>query len=190
MYPLRPHRQRFHNTDPGFNESQEIIAKEGKPRYLNRQSRQIPSGSFTKVATETQEGSKMTREKREIKIDLQLGILAGCAAGEGLLDSPQYIEKVLRRAAAAGWFTLFRIAVQQFEPQGISGIAVIGESHICIHTWPEREAAFVDVGSCLGAHAAKLAWDSIVRDLKPAKVLRKAASVAFHELSELKSAPT
>lgn len=132
----------------------------------------------------------MTQKKHEVEVDLLVGILEECGAGEKLLNDGRYLEEVLRRAADAGWFTLFQIAVQEFEPQGISGVAIIGESHICIHTWPEWKAAFVDVGSCIGARPAKLAWDSIVKDLRPARVSCKRTSVSAHEPSGQQWAPT
>lgn len=36
----------------------------------------------------------------------------------------------------------------RFEPQGISGVVVIGESHLAVHIWPERDFAAIDVFTC------------------------------------------
>jgi S-adenosylmethionine decarboxylase proenzyme len=36
----------------------------------------------------------------------------------------------------------------QFSPQGVSGVVVIAESHICIHTWPEYGYAAADIFTC------------------------------------------
>ena len=58
-------------------------------------------------------------------------------------------EKALRDAVDAAGATLLGIDVHHFGPnQGVSGIAVIAESHISIHTWPERGYAAIDIFMC------------------------------------------
>jgi S-adenosylmethionine decarboxylase len=43
---------------------------------------------------------------------------------------------------------LYDPQVHQFEPQGLTGIVLLAESHISIHTWPERGEAAIDVFTC------------------------------------------
>ena len=43
---------------------------------------------------------------------------------------------------------LYEPQVHQFEPQGLTGIVLLAESHISIHTWPERGEAAIDVFTC------------------------------------------
>ena len=43
---------------------------------------------------------------------------------------------------------MIQTVMHQFNPQGVSGVVVIAESHITIHTWPEHGYAAVDVFSC------------------------------------------
>lgn len=65
-----------------------------------------------------------------------------------LTDVP-YIEAALRRAIEAAKATLLHIHLHQFGPNGgVSGVAVLAESHISIHTWPERGYAALDVFMC------------------------------------------
>lgn len=64
------------------------------------------------------------------------------------LNSKSIIEKALRAAAKACGAELLSINVHRFAPWGISGIAVIKESHISIHTWPEFEYAAIDIFTC------------------------------------------
>lgn len=74
-----------------------------------------------------------------------------------LLDDPNRIEQILKRAASAAGATVVQTVVHRFAPQGVSGVAVLEESHLSIHTWPEAGYAAVDVFTCggctpLGAH--------------------------------------
>ena len=47
-----------------------------------------------------------------------------------------------------GLDNLYDPQVHQFEPQGLTGIVLLAESHISIHTWPERGEAAIDVFTC------------------------------------------
>jgi S-adenosylmethionine decarboxylase len=70
------------------------------------------------------------------------------------LDDMDHIDQSLRRAAQAAGATLLRIDLHQFtDSGGISGVAIIAESHISIHTWPERGYAAIDVFMCGDARA-------------------------------------
>jgi S-adenosylmethionine decarboxylase len=65
------------------------------------------------------------------------------------LDDIDHIEEVLRRAVVAARATLLHIHLHHFEPNGgVSGVAVLAESHISIHTWPENGFAALDVFMC------------------------------------------
>lgn len=65
------------------------------------------------------------------------------------LDDIGTVEAALRKAAADAGATLLNIDLHRFNPSGgISGVAVLAESHISIHTWPERGYAAVDVFMC------------------------------------------
>jgi S-adenosylmethionine decarboxylase len=64
------------------------------------------------------------------------------------LDDQTYIEDALRRAVEASRATLLHIHLHHFEPNGVSGVAVLAESHISIHTWPENGYAALDIFMC------------------------------------------
>jgi S-adenosylmethionine decarboxylase proenzyme len=64
------------------------------------------------------------------------------------LNSTKIIEKILKEATIACGATLLEIKIHNFSPHGVSGFALIAESHISIHTWPEYKYAAVDVFTC------------------------------------------
>lgn len=64
------------------------------------------------------------------------------------LNSPDAIEAALREMVAACNVTMLDLRVYPFEPMGVTGIAVLAESHINIHTWPEFGYAAVDIFTC------------------------------------------
>lgn len=69
--------------------------------------------------------------------------------GAHRLDDMDLIERALRRIVKAAKATLLHIHLHRFTPNGgISGVAVLAESHISVHTWPERGYAAFDVFMC------------------------------------------
>jgi S-adenosylmethionine decarboxylase len=56
----------------------------------------------------------------------------------------EYIEEAAKRAHAQ----ILEVALHKFSPQGVSGVVVIAESHLSIHTWPELGYAAVDIYTC------------------------------------------
>lgn len=80
-----------------------------------------------------------------------LADLHGVAAH--LLSEPQAIEQILLRSAqAAGATPIFSKFHQFGDGQGVTGVLLLRESHISIHTWPEHCFAAVDVFMCGDAH--------------------------------------
>lgn len=71
--------------------------------------------------------------------------LTGCSG----LDDVARIETTLRAAAAAAGATVLDVRLHGFgEGQGVTGIALLAESHISIHSWPEEGFAAVDIFIC------------------------------------------
>jgi len=68
--------------------------------------------------------------------------------GAERLDDIDHIEATLRRCVAAARATLLHIHLHHFQPSGVSGVAVLAESHISVHTWPEKGYAAFDVFMC------------------------------------------
>lgn len=70
----------------------------------------------------------------------------GC--NRNILDDARLIEEHMNKAAQAAGATIIQSVFHQFSPQGVSGVVVIAESHISIHTWPEYGYAAVDFFTC------------------------------------------
>ncbi|MDA8050200.1 MAG: adenosylmethionine decarboxylase [Rhodospirillales bacterium] len=67
---------------------------------------------------------------------------------ENLAD-PGAIEQALAEAAMAAKATILHAHMHQFSPEGgVSGVLLLAESHISIHTWPERAFAAIDIFMC------------------------------------------
>lgn len=65
------------------------------------------------------------------------------------LDDPAKIEPALVAAAEAAGATILHCHLHHFSPNGgVSGVLVLAESHISIHTWPERNYAAIDIFMC------------------------------------------
>jgi S-adenosylmethionine decarboxylase len=95
--------------------------------------------------------------------------------GAQRLDDLDHIEATLRRCVDAAGATLLHIHLHHFEPNGgISGVAVLAESHISFHSWPEAHYAALDVFMCGKANPDKCV-----------PVLRKAFSPKRIAVSEL-----
>jgi len=69
--------------------------------------------------------------------------------GAKQLDNLELMEAAMREAVDVAGATLLHIHLHHFTPNGgISGVAVLAESHISVHTWPERGYAAFDVFMC------------------------------------------
>ena len=65
------------------------------------------------------------------------------------LADPELIDRALREAAETAGATILHSHFHHFSPNGgVSGVIVLAESHISIHTWPERDFAAVDIFMC------------------------------------------
>ncbi|BAZ37276.1 S-adenosylmethionine decarboxylase proenzyme [Calothrix sp. NIES-4101] len=95
--------------------------------------------------------------------------LYGCPAD--LLNDIEFIKQTLADAAAIARSTLLERIAHQFHPQGVTALALLAESHISIHTWPENGYIAADVFTC-GEHTTPVeACEFIARAFKSSKHL-------------------
>jgi S-adenosylmethionine decarboxylase len=81
------------------------------------------------------------------------------------LDDPAVVEAALVDTVAAMGAHVLGVHLHRLEPQGISGVVVITESHLTIHTWPERGEAAVDLFTCGDPERARAAVAALVARL-------------------------
>ena len=72
--------------------------------------------------------------------------LYGC--DQNKLNDEAFLRTTITSAARFAGATLINLITHPFEPQGVTGLALLAESHISIHTWPESGYAAVDVFTC------------------------------------------
>jgi S-adenosylmethionine decarboxylase len=91
--------------------------------------------------------------------------------GASQLDDLSLMEGALRASVRVAGATLLHIHLHHFTPNGgISGVAVLAESHISVHTWPEREFAAFDAFMCGDARPERVI--PVLRDaFAPARLL-------------------
>lgn len=65
-----------------------------------------------------------------------------------ILDDVAAIEQHMNEAARVCGATIVQSTFHRFQPYGVSGVVVISESHLAIHTWPEYGYASVDLYTC------------------------------------------
>jgi S-adenosylmethionine decarboxylase len=96
--------------------------------------------------------------------------LHGCL---GLAD-PVLIERALRAGVTAARATLLDLKLHHFGPeQGVTGVALLAESHISIHSWPEHGYAAIDIFLCGAGERLDAALEAIASHLRPTRQERQ-----------------
>lgn len=75
-----------------------------------------------------------------------LAEIYGCSFD--ILNDREQVETIMVNAALEAGAEVREVVFHKFSPQGVSGVVVISESHLAIHTWPELGYAAVDVFTC------------------------------------------
>ncbi|HHT9129373.1 MAG TPA: adenosylmethionine decarboxylase [Candidatus Brocadiaceae bacterium] len=70
----------------------------------------------------------------------------GC--GKAIIDNADSVKEILIKATEAIKATLVDVVCHRFSPYGVTGVAILAESHISVHTWPEYGYAAVDIFIC------------------------------------------
>ena len=83
-----------------------------------------------------------------------------------ILDNSEMLEKSLTDAVRKAGATIVNATFHRYNPQGVSGVVVIAESHMSIHTWPEYGYAAVDFFTCGEECDPKLAHEHMKQALE------------------------
>lgn len=90
-----------------------------------------------------------------------------------LLNNAEYLQAQMVEAAEACGATVMSVQSKQFDPQGATVLVLLSESHLSIHTYPERGFAAIDCYTCGDTVDPQLAIDYLVSVLKPEKTYAK-----------------
>ena len=90
--------------------------------------------------------------------------LFGCPAE--LLDDLEHVRRAMHAAVIASHGTLLGECAHDFEPQGVTVVGLLAESHISVHTWPEHGYAAADVFTCGKSGDPEEAGRTLARDLQ------------------------
>lgn len=94
--------------------------------------------------------------------------LWGC--NRELLNDIKFVEKMMTEAALQAGAEVREVTFHQFAPQGVSGVVIVSESHLAIHTFPEHGYASIDVFTCGKRIDPKKAASLIAQKLKANKI--------------------
>ena len=82
-----------------------------------------------------------------------------------VLNDLGFLKGILLAAASEAGATVLGESFHQFKPQGVSGVVIIAESHLFIHTWPECGYAAVDIFTCGNSVQPEKAAQKLIREL-------------------------
>ncbi|MCP4711787.1 MAG: adenosylmethionine decarboxylase [Planctomycetes bacterium] len=93
-------------------------------------------------------------------------ILELCGCPNELLNDELFVCEALKKATRKSLSTLLQLSSHKFEPQGVTAIGLLAESHISIHTWPEQNYAAVDIFTCGDSADPEPACEYLIREFQ------------------------
>lgn len=87
-----------------------------------------------------------------------------------LIDEPKELKKLLLEAAKRAKNTALKTCIHKFPVQGITGMLLLAESHIAIHTWPEHDYVAIDIFTCGKKTQPYKALEYLKTKFKPRKI--------------------
>ncbi|QGK69071.1 adenosylmethionine decarboxylase [Allosaccharopolyspora coralli] len=87
-----------------------------------------------------------------------------------LLDDEQFLRNTLDSALTRSQATVCDVIAKRFEPQGVTVLALLSESHASMHTYPEDGSIFIDVFTCGHVAQPEQAVELIAEALRPTTV--------------------
>ena len=90
-------------------------------------------------------------------------------ADSNILNNETLIQNIMVEAAIQAKATVINSVFHKFSPYGVSGVVIIAESHLSIHTWPEHKYAALDFFTCGEEVDPWIAFRFVARNLKSVK---------------------
>jgi len=86
------------------------------------------------------------------------------------LNDAKRLREVLIEAVAKSGATILSDRFEIFQPHGVTGVVIVAESHVALHTWPERGFMAVDYFTCSSRLDPHVAFDILARALGSARL--------------------
>ena len=118
----------------------------------------------------------MTKTKRSIKwVPIKKQKYAGIHLladfwGGKIIENSKEIERILIGATKKAKNIPLKVAIHKFNPQGITGVVLLAESHIALHGWPEFNYLAIDIFTCGDKAKPRRALNYLKKVFKPKKV--------------------
>lgn len=93
---------------------------------------------------------------------------SGCSPD--VIGKVESVEQIMVRAAEVAGVQVWSISFHRFNPNGVSGVVVISESHMSVHTWPEYGYVAVDIYTCGDAAKPEKAVEHALGEFRAANV--------------------
>jgi len=87
-----------------------------------------------------------------------------------IIEDKKEIKKILISAVEKANCTPLNIVIHKFEPQGITGVVLLAESHLTLHSWPEYNYVAIDIFTCGDRAVPDKALDYLKEIFAPEKV--------------------
>ena len=87
-----------------------------------------------------------------------------------IIEDTKEIKKILAEAVKKAKNAPLEIVIHKFSPQGLTGVVLLEESHIAIHTWPEINYAAIDIFTCGEKAIPRRALEYLKKTFKPKKI--------------------
>jgi len=84
---------------------------------------------------------------------------------ESLISNTYVLQSILEEAVEYANLTKINSHYHQFYPKGVTGVILLAESHISIHTWPEHNLATIDIYTCGDITKAEICFNYIIEKL-------------------------
>ena len=125
-------------------------------------------GGYKNMIKKTKRSIQWVKQTKKLKY-AGLHLLAEFWYGK-IIEDPKEIKRILIEAVKKANNTPLKVTIHKFQPQGITGIVLLAESHIAIHTWPENNYVAIDIYTCGDKASPKKALEYLKKEFQPKKV--------------------
>ena len=87
-----------------------------------------------------------------------------------IIEDQNELKKILVRSVKEAKSTPLEVAIHKFSPQGMTGVVLLAESHVALHSWPEFNYLAIDIFTCGDWAKPEKALQYLRKEFKPKKV--------------------